>query len=182
VQYFRTMTSDISGFTLDDALLIVVLQRRTGELLIESGNNIGSIHFHEGNVLQALSPYSRAIGDLLVEDGILTESELLEVLKLQKLDPDIPIGALLINTGKVNFEAVEMMVHEQIRQALGEFKVWVRVNISFVEKDLKPVDTIHLPAHEFISAEVLAHAHDRLSRVVGLKSKAPAPSIPSSPS
>jgi hypothetical protein len=40
---------------------------------------------HKGKILQAFSPYSRTIGDLLVKDGIITEAELLDALKLQKM-------------------------------------------------------------------------------------------------
>jgi hypothetical protein len=47
---------------------------------------------HKGKILQAYSPYSRAIGDLLVEDGIISEAELLDTLKLQKMSPSSPLG------------------------------------------------------------------------------------------
>lgn len=61
------MNAHSSGFKLNDALLLIGLEGRTGELVVESGNNIGSLIFHEGKILLAFSPYTRAIGDLLVE-------------------------------------------------------------------------------------------------------------------
>ena len=163
------MNGDAAGFTTEGVVLVIGLQARTGELVIESGNNIGSMLFHQGAILQALSPYSRAIGDLLVEDGVLSEAELLEVLKLQKNEPHRPIGNMLMQTGKVSFEAVEMMVHEQIRQAFSEFSNWEDISISFVEKDIKPYDTISLPVYELLKIDFLKSAFDSLSKMVSIK-------------
>jgi len=165
------MSGDFSGFSVEAALLLIGLQARTGELVIESGNNIGSVYFHEGSILQASSPYSRAIGDLLVEDGVITDAELLDVLKIQKMDSARPIGSLLLATGKVGFEAVEMMVHEQIRKAMSDFSGWRRVTFSFVERNIKPYDTINLPVHEFIDDAELQRLRDQLARMLQSKEK-----------
>ncbi len=165
------MDCKFSGFLIEEILLLVGMERRTGELVMESGNNIGSVLFHEGRILQAFSPYIRAIGDLLVEDGVLTEGELIDVLKLQKSEPNRPLGSLLMMAGKVGFEIVEMMVHEQIRQAINEFKTWNDICYSFIDKDIKPFDTIHLPAHEFVQTEKLKAAMESLTRMIHLKSE-----------
>ncbi|HEY6010019.1 MAG TPA: DUF4388 domain-containing protein, partial [Nitrospirota bacterium] len=98
------------GFALTDVLLLMGMQARSGELVIESGNSIGSILFHQGTILQAFSPYSRAIGDLLVEKGLISEDELLETLKQQNKNAYAPLGALLIRAGKVTIEVVEQLV------------------------------------------------------------------------
>jgi glutaredoxin-related protein len=114
--------------------------------------------FHRGSILQSMSPYSRAIGDLLVEQGFITEAELIDTLKLQKKNYVSTIGALLVKAGKVSFEVVEMMVHEQIRQSVKEFKTWENVSLSFYEKDIQPFDRIHLTIHEFLEQETLKNA------------------------
>lgn len=158
------MNCELSGFLLQDVLLLIGLKIGTGELVLESGNNIGSILFHRGKILQAFSPYSRAIGDLLVEDGVITESELLHMLMQQKTS-DIPIGALFIKTGKVTFETIEAMVHQQIRQALKEFKSWDKLRFSFLDKELKPFDRINLPVDEFIPPETLKSASQFFSLI-----------------
>jgi len=143
---------------LEDIFLLIGLKARTGELVLEAGNNIGTMIFHGGKILQAFSPYSRAIGDLLVEDGIITEAELLETLKLQKQSAVSPIGCLFLKTGKVSFEVIEMMVHEQIRQAVKEFTTWDKMRASFVDKDIQPFDRIHLPVHEFLAGDFVKSA------------------------
>lgn len=157
------MKCDSSGFPLQDVLMIIGLQARTGELEMESGNNMGSMYFHEGKILQANSPYSRAIGDLLVEEGVITEAELLEVLRLQKMDSHAPLGGLLLKSGKVGFEMIEMMVHEQIRQSIREFNTWSCLNFRFSDKDIKPHDSIHLLIFEFIHPAALENAARLLS-------------------
>ena len=149
------MNANSSGFKLYDALLLIGLEGRTGELVVESGNNIGSLLFHEGKILLAFSPYTRAIGDLLVEKEVLTDAELLEVLKQQMTGPHTPVGALLLKTGKVTFQIIETMVQEQIRRAIKDFSSWNPLDFNFIKKDVKPFDTIHLPVHEFIPADVV---------------------------
>ena len=163
------MKTESSGLPLQDILFIVGMQLRTGELILESGNNIGTILLHKGNILQAFSPYSRAIGDLLVEDGIITETELLDTLKLQKTSSFSPLGGIFLKTGKVTIEIIEMMVHEQIRQSLKEFEKWQELSISFVDRDIQPFDRIHLLTHEFISQETFQSAETFISRKVAPK-------------
>jgi hypothetical protein len=149
------MKCEFPGFVLQDIFLLIGLKARTGELVLESGNNIGSVVFRDGRILQAFSPYSRAIGDLLVEQGIVSEEELLATLKLQKQKGDAPLGGLFMKTGKVSLEAIETMVHEQIRQSVKEFITWEKLRISFFEKDIHPFDRIHLPVHEFLPSDVV---------------------------
>jgi hypothetical protein len=149
------MNVQSSGFNLYDALLLIGLEGRTGELVVESGNNIGSLLFHEGRILLAFSPYTRAIGDLLVEQEVLTDAELLEVLKQQMTGPHTPVGTLLLKTGKVTFPLIEKMVQEQIRKAIMDFSIWDPLDFSFNDKDVQPFDSIHLPVYEFIPANVI---------------------------
>jgi glutaredoxin-related protein len=160
-----------SGFTIDEIVLILGLSKRTGELVLESGNNIGSMLFHEGLVLHAFSPYSRAIGDLLVEDGVLSELELIEVLKLQKSEEHVPLGSLVMRAGKVSLEIVEMLVHAQIREAVTTFRGWDNINVSFVTKPVTPFDTISLPVHEFVDLAYLQRGLEALEEMVKLKSE-----------
>ncbi len=149
------MNANSSGFKLYDALLLIGLEGRTGELVVESGNNIGSLLFHEGRILLAFSPYTRAIGDLLVEQEVLTDAELLDVLKQQMTGPHTPVGALLLKTGKVTFRIIETMVQEQIRMAIKDFSGWNTLGFNFINKDVQPFDSIHLPVYEFIPADVV---------------------------
>ncbi len=171
---------DNSGFSIESVLLLIGLQARTGELIIESGNSIGSMIFHDGKILQSFSPYARAIGDLLVEGGALTEAELMAVLKTQKDEEYSPVGFLLMKAGKVSFEVIEMMVHEQIRQAVKVFKTWKDLSFSFAGKDVDPFDTIHLPVYEFIEIKTLKAAMDSLSRMVRAKDESAPKTAPAS--
>jgi uncharacterized protein DUF4388 len=149
--------------TLPDIFLLLGARERTGELIIEAGNNIGTIFVHQRKILQTFSPYSRAIGDLLVEKGLISESELIETLQIQKKSEHVPLGSLLIKMGKVTLEVVEMMVHEQIRQAVKEFQSWNNATFSFLDADLNPHDRIHLTLNEFIPPSMVASAKTFLS-------------------
>jgi len=152
-----------SGFSLNDILLLVSMQGRTGELVLEAGNNIGTMLFHKGRILQAFSPYSRAIGDLLVEGGMINETELMKMLKQQKSSDYVPLGSLLLKTGKVTLEVVESMVHEQIRTAVKEFQSWNGCHFSFQDKNIQPYDGIYVTVHEFIVPDTLKSIANFLS-------------------
>jgi hypothetical protein len=152
------MNNCITGFNVPDILLLIALQGLTGELELESGNNIGSMLFYQGRILHALSPYSRAIGDLLVEEGLVTETELIDMLKLQKTQTHTPLGCLFLHSGRVSFEIIEMMVYAQIREAVKEFLSWERLSFGFVKKEIQPYDKINMVVHEFIPPAVLAAA------------------------
>lgn len=143
-----------SMFELQDLLLLIGVESRTGELVIESGNNIGSLLFHEGKILLAFSPYTRALGDLLVERGMLKESELLDVLQQQRSGSSAPIGQLLLQAGKIGFPMIEAMVQDQIRSAITDFARWKPVEFTFIKKSVEPVDSIHLPVYEFLGPEL----------------------------
>ena len=147
------MNAATSGIKLHDVLLLAGLQARTGELTVESGNNIGTLLFHEGRILLAFSPYTRALGDLLVEQGVLTDAELLDVLKQQMTGPHKPVGTLLLKTGKVSFRTIETMVQEHIRRVIKDFSSWSPLEFNFTRKDVAPFDSIHLPVYEFIPAD-----------------------------
>ncbi len=152
-----------SFFSLPDILLLVGMQFRTGELALESGNSLGSILFYKGKIIQARSPYSRAIGDRMVDAGLITEAELLDALRFQKMNGSSPLGTIFLKKGKITIDVIEVMVQDQIRQSLKEFHSWKDVSFSFVNKDIQPFDSIHVPTHEFISPETLQSAAAFLS-------------------
>jgi len=172
------MNTDTSGFKLHDILLLIGMEGRTGELVVESGNNIGSLLFQDGKILLAFSPYTRAIGDLLVERGALTDAELLTVLKQQMTGPHTPVGALLLKTGKVTFPIIETMVQEQIRTAVKDFSTWSKLEFIFLRKDVKSFDSIHLPVYEFIPEDAVRAALvfvAGMANALGPSSPMPAP-------
>ncbi len=154
------MNFESTDFDLLDIFLLIGLKAKTGELVLESGNNIGSIIFHRGRILQAFSPYSRAIGDLLVEDGVISENELLSALEVRRKHSIFPTGYFFLRAGRVSFETIETMIHEQIRQSVKDFQKWPNIRASFVEKEIQPFDGIHLNVQEFIIPDSLSSAKD----------------------
>jgi hypothetical protein len=77
---------------------------------VESGDNICTLLFQDEKILLAFSPYTRAIGDLLVEQGVLTDDELLDGMKQQMTGLHTPAVTLLLETGKVTSKIIKTMV------------------------------------------------------------------------
>ena len=175
------MKTDSLGFSLQDMLLLIGIHERSGELVLEAGNNIGTILFHKGKIIQAFTPYSRAFGDLMVEDGLISEEELLETLRFQKKSDYVPLGGLLLKAGKVTFDIIERLITEQIQQSVKEFQSWKNVNVTFIDKDIQPYDRIYLPVHEFISPEILTSAASFLSLETPQREPSPSPTTSSLP-
>ncbi len=167
------MNKIINGFSLQDLILIIGMQSRSGELLFESDNNIGTMLFYKGNILHASSPYSRAIGDLLVEAGAITDNDLIEILMLQKKKHSAPLGSMLIKSRNISCETIEKMVCEQIKQAVAEFQRWKNLSFSFADRDIKPFDSIHLPILAFIRSETINAAVHFLTNNVHFQNYTP---------
>jgi hypothetical protein len=96
----------------------------------------------------------------------------------QKKSAVSPIGCLFLKAGRVTFEAIELMVHEQIRQSVKEFATWQKLRIGFVEKEITPYDSIHLPVNEFILPQTIDAARDFLSMNIPAQDKTPSASAP----
>lgn len=163
------MNTTKSIFELHDLLFLIGAEARTGELVIESGNNIGSLLFHEGKILLAFSPYTKAIGDRLVEQGVINEAELIDVLKQQLARPPIPVGMILMQSGKISYSMLENLIQEQIRSAIKDFSAWKPAEFIFMKKILHPVDGIHLTVHEFLPPDLLHATRAFLSNLPSMR-------------
>ncbi len=139
------------GYTLEDILLITALQKKTGELTLETERGHGTLRFLNGNIVDSDSPHTTAIGDLLMREGMVSEDDLTESLEKQKINPDAgKIGKIFVDSGCVDHNAVSLMVKEQIFTAIQDFSTWKNVYFTFKEKDVLPSDDIHVTLTDII--------------------------------
>jgi hypothetical protein len=139
------------GYTLEDILLITSLQKKTGELTLETECGKGTLRFLNGNIVDSDSPYTTAIGDLLIQRGLVTQDDLRTSLAQQENDPESgKIGKIFIDSGRVDEACITNMVKEQIFTAIQDFSTWKNVYFTFKEKDVLPSDDIHVTLTDII--------------------------------
>jgi hypothetical protein len=139
------------GYTLEDILLITSLQQKTGELTLETERGRGTLRFLNGNIVDSDSPGTRAIGDLLVMRGMLTEKDVEASLLKQKSNPQSgKIGSIFVEEGRVDSFCIQNMVKEQIFSAIEDFSTWKNVCFSFQEKEVIASDDIHVSLTDII--------------------------------
>ncbi|MDX1764169.1 MAG: DUF4388 domain-containing protein [bacterium] len=139
------------GYTLEDILLITALQKKTGELTLETERGQGTLRFLNGNIVDSDSPHTTAIGDLLIREGMVSAEDVEESLEEQKLNPGAgKIGKIFIESGRADQRAISQMVKEQIFTAIQDFSTWKNVYFTFQEKDVLPSDDIHVTLTDII--------------------------------
>lgn len=145
------MASFADGYTLEDILLITALQKKTGELTLETERGRGTLRFLNGNIVDSDSPHMTAIGDLLVREGMVSAEDVEESLEKQKENPRAgKIGKIFVDSGRVDQKAISRMVKEQIFTAIQDFSTWKNVYFTFMEKDVLPSDDIHVTLTDII--------------------------------
>jgi len=125
-------TGDLQLFAVPDLLDFLNSSRRTGTLVITSENGIGAVHLKDGYIAGAASPNSTNMGDLLIEEGVITSDQLESAIENQKTkSPDRLLGSILLDLGMVQRVQLRAALEAQVRGALGEMVGWTNGRFAF---------------------------------------------------
>lgn len=125
-------TGDLQLFAVPDLLDFLNSSRRTGTLVITSENGIGAVHLKDGFIAGAASPNSTNMGDLLIEEGVITADQLESAIENQKTkSPDRLLGSILLDLGMVERVQLQAALEAQVRGALGEMVGWTNGRFAF---------------------------------------------------
>jgi tetratricopeptide (TPR) repeat protein len=115
-----------------DLLEFLKASRRTGTLMLTSAEGIGAIHLRNGWITSAASPNGTTIGELLVEQGAVEQSQLDEAaVQQQSEQPNRLLGAVLVGQGIVDEGAVTKALRKQVLSALIELVQWQSGDFAF---------------------------------------------------
>ena len=124
--------------SLADVCQLLALGFKTGCLSVADGSRFGQIFFDRGRITYARIVNRRdRLGDLLVRDGVLAQSQLEEVLKEQGREPDRRVGELLVSHAFISRVALTRYVRLQIEEAIYHLFTWSRGTFYF-EVDERP--------------------------------------------
>src|SRR5208283_3453026 len=112
-----SLVGRLEDLSLPDIFQIISLSKKTGTLIARSRKGIGMVVFKDGQVVQAASDSIRdSLGNILVSQGIVSESVLEKALTLQKRESDKPLGMILVELGAIPSQTLENVVRRQIEE------------------------------------------------------------------
>jgi len=179
-----SLVGRLEDLALPDIFQIISLSKKTGTLIVRSRKGTGMVVFRGGQVIQAASDSIRdSLGNILVSQGMVTETALSRALALQKGESEKPLGMILVDMGAVPAQTLETVVRKQIEEIIYDLLAWEEGFFNFELGDIVPKDKIEIDTQEFllksgISAEYLLMEGTRIldeKRKDMRKAPAPAP-------
>ena len=156
-----SLVGRLEDLSLPDIFQIISLSKKTGTLIARSRKGIGMVVFKDGQVVQAASDSIRdSLGNILVSQGIVSESVLEKALTLQKRESDKPLGMILVELGAIPSQTLESVVRRQIEEIVYDLLGWEEGFFNFELGEIAPKDKIEVDTQQFllksgISAEYL---------------------------
>ena len=138
-----SLSGSLQDVSVADVLQFVHLGGRSGTLSLVSGDHKAEIGFHRGRIISARGPSPRRLGELLVQTGAISASQLEAALRQQKrMQPAPPVGVLLVQMGELSRERLREVVERHVEQAIYEVVTWSSGTFEFIIDDLKPADDL----------------------------------------
>ena len=116
---------ELSDFSVADLMTVLSERNRTGRLIIKSGGNDLAMYFESGRLVRVTSgDIALRIGRMLVRQGLLDTSRLLEALHIQaEAGKSKPLGEVLLEQGWITendlFRCLEEQSIEVLSRAMG---------------------------------------------------------------
>ena len=180
-----SLVGRLEDLALPDIFQIISLSKKTGTLIVRSRKGTGMVVFKDGQVIQSASDSIRdSLGNILVSQGMLTESVLARALSAQQQKPDKPLGMILTEMGALSGETLEGVIRKQIEEIIYDLLAWEEGFFNFELGEIAPKDKIEIDTQEFllnhgISAEYLLMEGTRIldEKRKGMPRPAPAPKV-----
>ncbi|MDH3744736.1 MAG: DUF4388 domain-containing protein [Acidobacteriota bacterium] len=138
-----TISGNLLDVSIADVMQFVHLGGRTGTLEVECDDRRAEVGFHRGRIVNAWSPGSKRLGEILRERGIIDSETLSKALERQETDvPRVSLGKLLVSMGVVDTATLREIVAEKIEMTVYELVSWSHGRFEFALDELRPVDDV----------------------------------------
>src|SRR5689334_12925284 len=118
--------------SLPDVLQLLSMGKKTGCLSVTHRNNFGNIYFDKGRISYASIVNRRdRLGDMLVKNGIITQTQLDAAIAKQSKQRDKRIGELLIELESISREQLHEFIRIQIEEAVYYLFTWNQGTFNF---------------------------------------------------
>ncbi len=138
------LVGKLEDLSLPDIIQIVSLSKRTGILTVENEGQRGVIIFKNGLVVSSISPSKnrKTLGQILLEQNLITPEDLEEALEYQKNVRYEPLGSILLKKNLISYEILQRIVKAQIYEAVSDLLNFKEGNFSFELSEIVPFDDI----------------------------------------
>ncbi|HEY4218374.1 MAG TPA: DUF4388 domain-containing protein [Gemmatimonadaceae bacterium] len=124
--------------SLPDVLQLLAMGKKTGCLSVTHRANFGNIYFDKGRISYASIVNRRdRLGDMLVKNGVLEQSQLDAAVALQDRRRDKRLGELLVELGALSLQQLHGAINVQIQEAVYYLFTWNQGTFNF-EADVAP--------------------------------------------
>lgn len=146
-----SLVGRLEDLALPDIFQIISLSKKTGTLIVRSRKGTGMVVFKDGQVIQAASDVIRdSLGNILVSQGMISESVLSQALARQKQEPEKPLGMVLVEVGATSPQTVESLIRKQIEEIIYDLLSWEEGFFSFELGEIAPKDKIEIDTQDFL--------------------------------
>ncbi len=105
----------LEGIAPSDIFQIISQNKMTGTLIARCSDRTAMVIFKNGQVFEAASDSPKeSLGHFLVSRGLVSEGVIEAAGERRKLEPDQPLGAILMEMGAISGKALEAEVRQQI--------------------------------------------------------------------
>ena len=135
----------IKDFGITDILQLIGMQKKTGVLKLQKGQDTTTVTFEEGMIVSAESLQKGKgllLGEILVQSELLSEEGLERVLSIQR-ERGQKLGHIFVEEKLLTSEELTSVVQLQIRETVFQIFDWTEGDYRF---DQKPVqyDNMHM--------------------------------------
>ncbi len=124
--------------SLPDVLQLLAMGQKTGCLSVTERSNFGSVYFERGRVVYASIVNRRdRLGSLLVANGVLQPAELEVALDVQRENPGLRLGEILVGRRAITPEQLQRFIQLQVEEAVYLLFTWTQGSFYF-EADHAP--------------------------------------------
>ena len=138
-----SLSGNLQDVSVADAMQFIHLGGRTGTLTLLRGDLKAEIGFHQGRIVNASSPGTKRLGELLLEAGAIEPPTLDEALRKQGEEhPRRSLGQILVAMKAVDSDTIYRTIEQQIERTVYDLVTWNQGTFHFALDDLKPIDDI----------------------------------------
>ncbi|MGQ9834654.1 MAG: DUF4388 domain-containing protein [Thermoanaerobaculaceae bacterium] len=139
------ISGSLQDVAVADVLQFVYLGRRTGLLLLHSGEGRGSVAFVKGRIIFAEATGAPKLGDLLVRRGLLDRRRLEAAIIAQRQSPSPGnLGQILRRSALIQEEQLKAVVEEQIQRAIAVILGWETGEFEFLPEATPPQNEVSI--------------------------------------
>jgi tetratricopeptide (TPR) repeat protein len=124
--------------SLPDVLQLLAMGKKSGCLSVTHRQNFGYIYFDKGRICYASIVNRRdRLGDILVKNGSITQSQLDQAVAAQSTQRDKRLGEILVERDFIAREELHRYIRLQIEEAVYYLFTWNQGTFNF-EADVAP--------------------------------------------